>query len=322
MSPLVLAVAGGGCLVLLGAGAAVFVQWRTLDKALRRRLMQAAAPLTGSATAGERAGEESVFRPIEGRSWLSRLWDPIESRYPLIDARRSFPKAVGIGLAAAAGFWLSMWFLKAPPGWWTLPSTGVAGALAAWYALSGFQARQSALFVRQFPEVVDQIVRLSGTGVPALEALGEIAEDAPAPVGPVLGTVRDALLAGLDPDTALHSAAARVRIAEFTMFAAVLRLQRRSGGGISAAFSNLAETLRERRKTALKAHASTAQTRLTLLVLALMPVVVLVGQKFIAPQSMEVLFGTEQGTTLLRWGTGLIATGLFVAWSIGARAAR
>ena len=134
--------------------------------------------------------------------------------------------------------------------------------------------------------------------------------------------MRDGLLAGLDADIALRMACDRVRIAEFTLFAAVIRLQRRAGGGISGAFSNLAETLRERRKTALKAHASTAQTRLTLLVLMLMPVLVLVSQKFIAPQSVEILFGTEQGTTLLRWGTGLIVAGLLVARSIAARAMR
>ena len=106
------------------------------------------------------------------------------------------------------------------------------------------------------------------------------------------------------------------------MFAAVIRMQRRSGGGISAAFANLSATLRERRKTSLKAHASTAQTRLTLLVLTLMPVAVLLAQKFIAPESVEMLFATEQGTTLLQVGVALIVTGLLVARGIAAKAMR
>ena len=113
-----------------------------------------------------------------------------------------------------------------------------------------------------------------------------------------------------------------MRLGEFTLFAAVLRLQRQAGGGISTAFRNLAETLRERRRTALKAHASTAQTRLTLVVLAAMPIVVLVAQKFTAPQSIEILFGTEQGATLLRWGVGLIVAGILAARGIAARAIR
>ena len=247
---------------------------------------------------------------------------PIESRYPLVDARRAFPLAVGAGFAAAALCWFSIWFLSIPAGWWALAACGLAGAGGVWYALRWQQARREVEFVRQFPEIVDQIVRLAGAGVPSVEALSVVTEDAPEPIQPILRSVCDALLAGFDADTALRMATERVRLAEFTMFAAVLRLQRRSGGGISTAFSNLSVTLRERRKTALKAHASTAQTRLTLLVLTLMPVLVLLAQKFIAPASVEILFGTEQGTTLLQWGTGLIVTGILVARAIAARGSR
>lgn len=321
MSPLVLAAAGGGCLVLLGVGVAVFMQWRSLEKELRRRLGQAAAPLAGAAANEERvANEESVFRPRRARSRFAVLWTFVESRYPLLDPPRAVAKAFGIGLVAAAGGWFSMWFLSVPSGWWTLPVIWAAGAVAAWNALSWLHARQITVFIRQFPDVVDQITRLSTTGVPPLEALGVTAEDTPAPTGPILLDIRDSMAGGLDADVALREAADRVRISEFTMFAAVIRLQRRSGGRVSAAFTNLAETLRERRKIALKARASGAQSRLTLLVLALMPIVVLLAQKFTAPSSVETLFNTEQGTTLLRWGVGLIVFGLFVVRSIAARA--
>ena len=155
--------------------------------------------------------------------------------------------------------------------------------------------------------------RLSGAGVPPLEAIAVVAEDTRPPVQPVLRSVCDGLIAGLDADTALISVARRVRIAEFTLFTAVLRLQRRSGGGISSTFANLSLALRQRRSTALKAHSSTAQTRLTLLVLSLMPVLVLVAQSFIAPQSVDILFGTDTGNTLLHWGVGLVIAGLLVA---------
>ena len=320
MSPLGLAFAfAGGLALLLAAAAGAFAWRRARDPGLERRLRRAAAPLAGPAAAEAGGGEASIFRAVEKRSWLR---ERVESRYPLLDARRALPKAAGAGVAAAAAAWLSMWFLKVPPGWWTLPVIGLAGAGALWYAMGWQQGRQEAEFVRRFPEIVDQIVRLAGAGVPALEALSVTAEDAPPPIAPVLRSVSDALLAGLDADAALRMASERVRLAEFTLFAAVIRLQRRSGGGISTAFSNLATTLRERRVTALKAHASTAQTRLTLLVLTVMPVAVLVMQKFTAPQSVEILFGTEQGTTLLRFGVGLIVAGLLVARTIAARGAR
>ena len=318
MSPLGFALATAAALALLiaAAGGGVLVWRRARDPVLERRLRRVAAPLSGAVAAEAAGSEESIFRTRERRTRLRRF---IESGYPLLEARRAIPRAVAAGVAAVGLAWFSLWFLQVPSGWWTVPLIGLSGAGAVWYALGWMQARRETDFVRRFPEIVDQIVRLAGAGVPALEALSVTAEDAPDPVAPVLRRVRDSLLAGLDADTALRMASDHVRLPEFTLFAAVIRLQRRAGGGISTAFSNLAATLRERRSTALKAHASTAQTRLTLLVLSFMPVVVLIMQKFSAPKSVEILFGTEEGLVLLRWGVGLIVAGILVARSIAAR---
>ena len=315
----ILAFAGGGWLVLLGVG--VYVWKRSRDTTFRRRLQCTVGPATGQGVEDPEV-KEVIFRPVGGQKWLTWLWNHIDARYPLANARLMLPRAIGVGLVAGIGFWFSMWFLKIPSGWWTTPTVGVASLAATWWVLSWFQARQAIEFIRQFPEVVDQIVRLAGAGVPALQAIAVAAQDARPPVEPILRNVRDGLVAGLDPDTVLLTASQRVRVAEFSLFVAVIRLQRRSGGEVSTAFSNLATTLRERRDSALKARASTAQTRLTLLVLTLMPALVLLAQKFIAPQSVAVLFGTEQGTTLLRLGSGLIIAGLLVARIIATSAGK
>ena len=308
------------------AVAASIVGWRHgrrryvgRDRVLLRRMRRTAAPLSGAVGSDYASGDDSIFRATSPRSGLRSF---IEKRYPFLELRHALPRTLGIGLATATAGWFSIWFLSIPVGAWTLPLTGLAGAGGVWYALRWMQAQQEAEFVRVFPEVVDQVVRLAGAGVPSMEALSVVAEDAPKPVEPVLRDVCDALVAGLEPDVALRAATERVRMAEFTMFAAVIRLQRRSGGGVSVAFSNLSNTLRERRQSALKARASTAQSRLTLLVLTLMPIVILLAQRFIAPTSVDILFSTPQGTTLLQWGTGLIVTGLLVARALVARGSR
>ena len=53
-----------------------------------------------------------------------------------------------------------------------------------------------------------------------------------------------------------------------------------------------------------------------------MPVLVMLGQKFISPASVDMLFETENGTSLLQWGVGLIVTGLVTARFIAKRAER
>lgn len=318
MSILAYSLTAGGAIALLNI--AVFLLLRSRDRKFRRRLDLAAATVNGSVGVEHLEVDTEVFRPSQGRSRVSRFWRALESRYPLLDARRTLPSACGLGFAAAAGLWFSMWFLKVPSGWWTIPTVSAGGVFATFYAMSWFHARRAAEFTRQFPEIIDQVVRLSGAGVPALEAIAVVADDARPPVQPVLRAVGDSLVAGLDADTALRSVSARVRLSDFSLFAAVISLQRRSGGGVSTAFSNLSRALRDRRGVVLKARASTAQTRITLVILSVMPVLVLLAQNFISPQSVEILFGTAQGNSLLHWGVGMIVTGLVVARAIAARA--
>ena len=312
-------IAGGGALLLGWTGA--FLWLRRQNKALRSRLQSVSAPLTGHGAVERIAPEESIFRPRRPDSRLSWLWRRLERRYPLIDAPQVFPRLLGVGVLAAALVWAGMWVMGMP-GAVSFLAAAIGGFAGAWFFLGRVQARKETQFVQQFPEVVDQIVRLSGAGLPPLEALGKVAEDAQEPVKGVLEEVSDALLAGLDADTALGMVAGRVRLAEFTLFAAVIRLQRRAGGSISGAFSNLSNTLRARRATALKAKASTAQTRLTLLVLMLMPPLVLGAQSMTSPGSVDLLFNSEDGQTLLQLGVGLIVVGLIVARQIAARGAK
>lgn len=316
MSGPILLLAAGGAVSLLGT--ALFLLLGRRDKGFRSRLDRVAAPLAAVAGA-EDGADTDIFRPAEGGSRLGGVRRLLESRYPLLDAGRALPRAAAAGLLAAGGAWFSMWFLRIPDGWWTMPLACTGGAGAMWYAMSWMQARRAGEFARQFPEIVDQIVRLSAAGVPPLEAIAVVAEDAREPVKPVLRNVCDGLTGGLDADTALMAVARRVRIAEFTLFTAVIRLQRRAGGGVSTAFANLSAALRARRSTALKAHASTAQTRLTLLVLAVMPGIVTAAQYFISRESVEILFDPERGVMLLRIGVGLIVFGLLAARAMAAR---
>ena len=310
---LLLVVGGFICPVIAAVG---MILWRrSRNKRLRERLRRTAGLLSNSARV-ELEPEDSIFRTIRSRSRLSRL---VEARYPLIEPRRALVRMVLAAVGGGVAAWLSMWFLKISLGWWSIPLLCLVSLAGARYAVSSMHARKEVQFIRQFPEIVDQIVRLAGAGVPPLEAISIVAEDSQPPVEPALREVCDALNAGLDAETALELTARRIRLVEFTLFASIIRLQRRAGGGISTTFLNLSATLREDRAIALKARASTAQTRLSLLVLTLMPVVVLAAQKFISPESVHVLFNTEHGILMLRVGIALIVVGLLIARIISAR---
>ncbi|MCY4003561.1 MAG: type II secretion system F family protein [Rhodospirillales bacterium] len=310
---LMLAVAGAGVTLLLVAG-------RRRQAVLDRRIERIVAVLPGHATARAGPSEESVI--LQSRRDRFRLWGWIEARYPLLHVPTALPVAAGLGLAGGGAVSAAAWFLQVPFGWWTPPLFAASASVAACLSLAWLQKRLLNAFIAKFPELVDQIVRLSATGVPVIEAIASVTEHAPHPVKPVLAMFTDYLAAGLDPEEAAGTVSRRFRIPELIMFLAVVRLQRRSGGGVSAAFANLSKTLRDRRQASLKAKASTAQTRFTLLILAVLPFVLLGVQSFTSPDSVAILFDTDTGTQLLRWGFALIAGGLYIARTIASNAAR
>ena len=308
------------CALLIGISCIlVVVVIRPQQRELQRRLNRVAATLKGgtlpTATTG---GSVSVFR--EQRS-KSRLVERLEHQFPMIDVRKARPKAVWLGVlgalatglgAALTGFGLfaMLFFLLA------------GGLGCSWAVLAMQDTGQRNEFTRIFPETTDQVVRLVRAGVPSMEAISIVAQDAPPPVDGVMREIASAVAAGLDPETAIRSTAARIRIPAFSLFSAAICLQMTTGGGISGALGNLSATLRARHDVTLKAKSSTAQTRLTLAIISLIPVVVLAIQNFTNPQVIETLFHTESGGTLLRYGVGLILTGLLVARSLSARVGR
>ena len=291
---------------------------RSEQKVLDRRMRRVAAPLSGETlTDADSDVEVSVFRQRRAKSWLL---DHLDRQFSMIDARQTLPKAVGLGALGALLAGLGAVFTDF--GWLSVLLVPASWLGVSWAVLTMQDAGQRTEFTKIFPESVDHVVRLMRTGLPSVEAISVVAEEAPPPVNGVMRDISEAVSAGLDPETVIRRTAARVRIPEFTLFSAAVCLQMTTGGGISGALGNLSATLRSRRESALKAKSATAQTRLTLIIISLVPLVVLCVQNFSNPQAVETLFFTESGTSLLRYGVGFIVVGLLVARGLAARAGR
>ncbi len=316
MSPLLMAAAAAGVFLAAAVGVLLWLGARSGDSDLERRLRRVAAALGGEGD-GDGDAKASVFRHRPARSWLN---DRIGRRFCMLEGRRAFPKAVGLGFLVAVATGVAAVFMQL--GTLVMILTPAAWVLGSWFVLRTWDASVRAEFIRRFPEIVDHVVRLTRAGLPAVEAISVVSEDAPEPVGRLLRQISDELSSGLDPEVVLRGTATRVRIPEFTLFSAALCLQRTAGGGISTALGNLSATLRARLELELKARSSTAQTRITLLVLSAVPVLVLAAQSFTNPQAIDMLLETEGGATLLRWGVGLILAGLLIARGIASRFGR
>lgn len=315
MNPVLIVAVAAGVLLIAGMCVVVWMGGRPGEASLERRLDAVAALCGGEgALADGGDAQASAFRRRRSKSWVS---ERIDRRFCMLEGRGALSKAVGLGFlvavaAAVAAFLMRFGALVpilAPAAW----------AAGTWSILTVWDSGRRKEFVKQFPEIVDHIVRLTRAGLPAVESVSVVSEEAPEPVGSLLKQISDDLSSGLDPEVVLRGMAARLRIPEFTLFSAALCLQRTTGGGISAALGNLSATLRARLELEMKAQASTAQTRMTLLVLSGVPVLVLGAQSFTNPEAVDILF---ESPMLLRSGVGLVVVGLLVARGIAARFGR
>ena len=314
MSPLLIVAAAAGLFLVAGTWVVVWLGGRPAEAGLERRLGAVAALLGGEGAAADDGAQASVLRRRRSKSWVS---ERIDRRFCMLEGRGAFSKAIALGFLVAVAAAVAAVLLRfgtlvpilAPAAW----------AAGSWSLLAIWDSGRRKQFVKQFPEIVDHVVRLTRAGLPAVESVSVVSEEAPEPVGSLLKQVSDDLSSGLDPEVVLRGMAARLRIPEFTLFSAALCLQRTTGGGISTALGNLSATLRARLELEMKAQASTAQTRITLLVLSAVPVLVLGAQSLINPQAVDMLFDSP---TLLRWGVGLVVVGLLVARGIAARFGR
>ena len=149
------------------------------QRELKRRLNRVAAALKGGTLLDASTGDSvSVFRAQRSKS---RLVERLEHKFPMLEVRKTLPKAVGLGVlgAVAAGLGAAFIGFGLLAILFLLPVSGLG---CSWAMLAMQDAGQRNEFTKIFPETTDQVVRLVRAGVPSMEAISIVAQEAPPPV--------------------------------------------------------------------------------------------------------------------------------------------
>ena len=172
-------------------------------------------------------------------------------------------------------------------------------------------AKRTALNDRLLPALED-LQRMVRFGIPTMQALNSVAGTAEEPLKPVLRNVLLDAGLGVPLERALGQEAHRIGIGELAMLAAILSTQANTGGNLSEAVGNLAKMLRERKDNRLKAKAATAESRLTLIMLSVLPLLGVGAQAGVQPELLGVL--VNEGRHLLGIGLAFIFSGLGISY--------
>lgn len=211
---------------------------------------------------------------------------------------KTTPSAIVMfSLAAAAGFGLlAAMFVRQP---FAGPLVGALGAFAPFAWLKHKRATRMKKFEEQFPEALDVLSRAIRAGHAFQTALGMVADEMPAPVGPEMKKTFDQQNFGLPLREALNELSERVAILDVRFFVTAVLIQRETGGNLSEILDNLAHVVRERFKIQRQVRVHTAHGRFTGYVLLTLPAFLAVALSFINPDHMGLLFREHMGQVML-----------------------
>jgi len=209
--------------------------------------------------------------------------------------------------AVVAGFAASV-FISSPI---ALPIAAVVGMASPFVWLMHKASRRIKRFEEQFPEALDLLSRAIRAGHAFQTAMGMVAEEVSAPVGPEFKTSFEQQNFGLPLKDVLNELAERVNLLDVRFFVTAVLIQRDTGGNLAEILDNLAHVVRERFKILRQVRVHTAHGRFTGYVLLALPAFLACALMVINPEHMGLLFKERMGQMMVAGALVMQTVGFF-----------
>jgi tight adherence protein B len=214
-------------------------------------------------------------------------------------------------VAVAALIWLAFHNMFQAP----IALSAAAAGLGAYLAMRIVVIRERGLiestFSVYFPDAVDAVARMLRAGLPVTSAFQMVCQEAPPPVDAVFAKLAGQLSIGMSVEDALRLSSKRIRVPDFQFFAVAVLLQQSAGGNLLPTLEALAQMMRSRRATQMKARAATGEVRFSAYVLGALPFVTVAALLVVSPGYLTPLFHDSRGHAILAAATaGLLVSGL------------
>jgi len=179
------------------------------------------------------------------------------------------------------------------------------------YLILKIKQRQNELR-KQFPEMLDSIVRSLHSGYGIDGALGAIGEDMRGPLAEEMSEVNKQLTLGISMREILREFQRRVALPEAQFFVITLIIQRETGGQLAAILSELSKLMRRRDNFQAKLKTLTAESRFTAWFIGGAPVIYIGYKYFFDRESMNFFLNDPLGFKLFLFSLVMIALGTLI----------
>jgi tight adherence protein B len=279
----------------------------------RRQSVARSEPATTRVSRGaQRSRREQVeesLKELEVKNNKSR--PPLQTR--IHQAGLDLTKQKFMMLAGALGVFVFLAVLMMGAGLLAaLPLGFAAGFGAPLWALSFLKKRREAKFLNAFPDSVDVIVRGIKAGLPLLDSIKIIANEAPEPTKSEFQAIVETQTIGIPLGEACAKLYERMPLAEANFFGIVIAIQQKAGGNLSEALGNLSRVLRDRKKMKAKITAMSMEAKASAIIIGSLPVCVGLLVYLTSPDYIELLWTTELGRVMIACCVVWMSIGVFV----------
>lgn len=197
--------------------------------------------------------------------------------------------------------------------WYVSVLGGVVGffGFPRWF-LNFLRKRRQNIFLNDFADAIDVMVRGLKAGLPVSDAMKVIAAESGPPVGPEFSEVVEGQRVGITIDQGIERMFERMPLSEVNFLGIVMSIQSKTGGNLSEALNNLSKVLRDRKKMKAKIRAVSQEAKSSAAIIGALPFVIMGALTVLNPQYLNPLFNTTAGNIMLV-GCGLwMLTGVLV----------
>jgi len=249
-------------------------------------------------------GAGSVLRGGDADSpWVQRL----AARFPhLSDVRLILEQAdlhwsvqTYITLAAGTCLALGSSVLLLGGGWLFGLPAGCFGAVLPYFYVARTRQTRLRRFEELFPGAVDLMGRAIRAGHPFTSGLKMVADESAEPVAGEFRRTFEEQRFGIPIEDTLISLADRIPLADVRIFVTALLIQREVGGNLAEILDNLSGIIRERFTLARQVRVLTAEGRISMYVLGILPIGVGIFVFYSTPNYVMTLFTNPIGHYLL-----------------------
>jgi tight adherence protein B len=172
--------------------------------------------------------------------------------------------------------------------------------------------RRVKLFLNEFPNAIDVVVRGVRSGLPLGDCIRTIAVEAAEPVRTEFRHIIESQTLGLSIADACERLFQRMPAIEANFFGIVIAIQQKAGGNLAETLSNFSRVIRERRKMRGKIQAMSMEAKASAAIIACLPFTVAILVFLSSPDYIKLLWTTTHGKIVMLISAFWMFTGIMV----------